>query len=871
MRKALGDNARRPRYIDTRHRRGYRFIAQPVDVNDRALNSAPPFIEPKPGILVGRTDELAELEAALSAARAGRRSVVMVTGEAGIGKTTLIRAFLSHGARADDPRIAFGQSAEHYGAAEPYHCIFEALMRACRAPWGDEVLRALDQHAPQWLAQMRSLVEPSRLRALQRRTANATRERMQRELTEALEAAASRSPLVLWLEDLHWADVSTIDWLAAFARRPESARILLIGTYRTAESSAAGWYAMHDELRRQGKVRDLALAPLARAAVAAYVDARFTPAAKAVASLARLASEIHRRTGGRPLFMVGVLNELVAKGILTCQDGAWSVGDTVQGDALNIPLDLWQVIDRQIDRLGPAVVRLLEVASAAGSEFSVAAVAAGAQRELDEVDTLCNELARRHQFLNRAGVEEWPDGTIASRFGFVHALYREAFYERLPAGRRAALHRRTGERLAQGHGDRASEIATQLAMHFERGSDAARAVFYLQQAGEMAVRRRASTEAAAHFERALDLLAILPDDRSRDEREVALRLRMSQPLIACHGFGSTVFEANAAKARDLCDRLADAHGRFAARRVVWNHSLMRQPVPATLALARELMTEAGHDPVKRALAHRALGCSLLHAGELREADRTLQEGLMLADSARDADFAPYGEHPGMICRTFAAWTRALMGNRDQAVDLAESGVEHARRREEPHGLAFALVTIGLAYTFLRDAVRADRVANEVLALSSEYQFPQWIAFAQEIHGWVACQRGDFASGVDLIGQAMDRLHATGARSHRTRMFANLAASCLALGDTDAAARHLDAAFVCRSTQGEHYYAPRLFCLRAALLKKRGADIAAIEASLAEALSIARRQGADIGGQHGFCQLTAPTAADAPRGTSRFDR
>jgi len=850
LRKALRDDARRPRYIETLHRRGYRFIARPAGARLAGdIGGLPGHLEPEHRILVGREGELAQLNEALALACAGKRQVVLITGEAGIGKTTLVRTFLARATQAMDVHVAWGQTAEHYGASEAYHSVLDALMRSCRGPYGESLLRALDQHAPLWLVQMPTLVGPSRLRALQRRTAGATQERMLRELTEALEAAAAASPIVLWLEDLHWADVSTIDWLASFARRPETARLLVIGTYRPAEASVERHpvHAMRDELRRHGQSRELSLGSLSRSAVGEYVAVRFTPRPEAAASLSQLATEVHNRTEGSPLFMVGVLDELVAKGVLARVEGGWSVREAASIRGLGISRDLQQAIERLVERLQPAAARLLEIASIAGAEFSVAAVAAGAGISIDEADTACNEITRRHQLLCAGGTEEWPDGTIASRFGFVHALYREALHERLSAGRRVELHRRIGERLEQGYRDRADEIAAQLAMHFERGRAAPRAILYLQKAGETAVRRSASHEAAAHFGRALELLETLPQSRSRDELEVALRLALSVPLVAIHGMGSTLVEACATEAGKLCDRLGDSRGRFAAHRVVWNNSLMRHPLPRTLAHARELMTlaEAAQEPVELALAHRALGCSLLYVGEHREADRLLARGIVLADRIPDAEFARYGEHPGMICRVFGAWAKSLMGFPEQAARLANSGIEHARRRDDPHGLAFALVTAGLVCLFQRDVVRADRAATEILALSQEHKLPQWVAFGREIKGWVTCRLGNPAAGIELMEQALGQLHATGAVTHSSRMLANIAESYLAAGKPDIARLRLDAALTHRVNHGEHYYAPELYRLQALVLEKEGATFAIIEASLIQALEIARKQEAGL--------------------------
>ncbi|MDH4173317.1 MAG: AAA family ATPase [Betaproteobacteria bacterium] len=850
LRKALRDNARRPRYIETLHRRGYRFIAQPEGPRSSADTSRlPSHFEPVHGLLVGREGELSQLNEALALACAGARQVVLIHGEAGIGKTALVRTFLARVMQATDIHIAWGQTAEHYGASEAYHPVLDALTRSCRGPYGERLLQALDRHAPLWLVQMPTTVAPSRLRALRRRTAGATPERMLRELTDALEGTAAVSPIVLWLEDLHWADVSTIDWLASFARRPERARVLVIGTYRPAEGSVElqPMHAIGDELRRQGQIREVALQPLSRSAVGEFIAARFAARPEAAGSLSQLAAEVHRRTEGSPLFMLGVLDELVAKGVLACQDDRWSVRESAQLRELALPRQLQQVIERQIERIAPAAARLLEIASVAGADFSAAAIAAGAGVSVAEADAACHEITRRHRFLCSSGTDEWPDGTVAGRFSFAHALYREALYERLPAARRVELHRLIGERLAQAFDERLDEIAAQLAMHFERARAAPQAILFLQKAGETAWRRSASHESAAHFERALALLETRPPGRARDELEEALRLALTVPLIAMHGLGSTNVQACATQARDLCERLGDSRGRFIAHRVVWNNSLMRHPLPATLAHARRLMdlAEPEHRPVEAALAHRALGCTLICAGEHREADRLLEHGIALADRMPDADFVRYGEHPGMICRVFGAWAKSLMGFPDQAARLADAGVAHARRRDDPHGLAFALVTVGLVHLILRDAVRADRMCREILSLSQEYKLPQWSAFGQEIRGWTTGRLGDATAGIEIMEQALAQLHATGAVTHSSRMLANLAEGYLAVGNVERARARLDAALAHRAKHGEHYYAPELYRLQALVLDKEGAAFEPIEASLIEAIEIARRQEASL--------------------------
>jgi DNA-binding winged helix-turn-helix (wHTH) protein len=863
LRKALRDDARRPRYIETLHRRGYRFIGKPATKGAAAPQLAA-------GILVGRERELAELRDALARAAAGTRQIVFVSGEPGIGKTSLVKAFVAR--VTGDAHVAWGQSAEHYGASEPYLPLLDALARSCRGPAAERFIAALDRHAPTWLAQIPSLVGPGARRDLARRAAGVTRERMLRELTDALEAVAESTPIVLWLEDLHWADVSTIDWLASFARRLESARVLVIATYRPAEALAPGHplRGMQDELSRQGRCRELALTPLSRSAVAEYLALRLATPTESTEMFCRLADQVHQHTDGTPLFVVGVLDDLLDRGVLAQTGDRWTIHDRGAAVALGIPLDLRRLIDRQLDRLERAEASLLEVASVVGATFSAAAVAVGAGVSEGDVEAMLNDLARRQQLIHAYGAEEWPDGTVATRFGFHHALYREALYERLPAGRRVELHRRVGERVEQAFGDRAGEIAGELAMHFERGREAPKAIHYLHAAGRGAGDRGAAREAAAYFTRALDLIGASPASRARDALEAQVRLALCMPLIALHGFGAAAVEACATRAQALYGELGDARGRFAANRVVWNASLMRHPVPRTLGLARELMAlaRAAGDPAARALAHRALGTSLKLAGELAEAADLLIEGVALSDTVADDLFADYGEHPGMICRAFAGWVMALMGRLDTAARLADDAIEHARRRTHPHGLAFALVSSGLVYVFQRGVSQAEQIGREVIALAREHGLPQWLSFGQEITGWVRVRRGEIAEGIRLQEEGLQTLLATGARTHLSRMRANLAESYLAAQQPAMARKHLTAARDHRESHGEQYYTAELLRLEARLLEMEGAPRDHTEKRLLDAIDIAQRQRAALLELRAATSLARFRAAHGERALAR---
>ena len=304
---------------------------------------------------------------------------------------------------------------------------------------------------------------------------------MLRELTEALEVAATAKPLILLLEDLHWADVSNVDWLATFARRREPAAVLVVATDRPFEviTPRHPLRAIKQELLAQDCARESALRDLTQEDTFDYVRARFPPAPGMDNATAALAARIHGHTEGRPLLMVSVADDLMAHGQLAGTQSGWVVEPSAGAQQLPVPKNIDRIVEGRIDKLDDTARSVLEIASVGGIRVSAAALAAAAGMPVIESEALCASIAASTQLLVEEGADEWPDGTLASRFGFAHVLYRDAIYRRIPAARRQALHHRIGLRLEQGYGARAGEIASDLAMHFERSRDFSRAVHYL--------------------------------------------------------------------------------------------------------------------------------------------------------------------------------------------------------------------------------------------------------------------------------------------------------------------------------------------------------------------------------------------------------
>ena len=383
VRAALRDGLHGQEYIETVPGRGYRFVAtdEISELDDAPSTLAVP-LRGGPGPVVGRGREMEYLVNRFREAERGERRLIFLAGEPGVGKTTLVNRFLEHLAGRSHTTCAIGQCVMHHGAGEAYAPVLEALGRLGHDGSGYDVIRVLERHAPMWLVQLPSLVDSAELERLQKRVLGATRERMVRELNEALEQLTAKHTLVLVLEDLHWTDVATVDLLTSIAQRPEPARLLIVATYRPAEAivSAPDFRTMVHELEARGLCEHFDLELLTPGAVAAYVSARIGGE-----YTQDVAAAVYQRSDGNALFMVNLFEHLVETHALRRRDRRWVVD--VDSTALTqVPDGLRPFIERRLDTLSDKDRALLEVASVVGVEFSAAAAGAGWPRSGEEQD-----------------------------------------------------------------------------------------------------------------------------------------------------------------------------------------------------------------------------------------------------------------------------------------------------------------------------------------------------------------------------------------------------------------------------------------------------------------------------------------------------
>jgi tetratricopeptide (TPR) repeat protein len=870
LRQALEDDAQAPRFIETVRGRGYRFVAK-VTIADRSSGQRQPgaSADPAPGFvprtaqsfvirpasLVGREIELARLHQWFDTALEGVRRVGFIIGEAGIGKTTLVDAFMAQVESEEALWIGHGQCVDQYGAGEAYLPLLEALGRMCRGPQGGQLLALLRRQAPSWLVQMPALLSEAERVALQREESGTTQARMLRELAEAVEQITAERPLLLVLEDLHWSDASTLAWLSYVARRPEAARLLVLATYRPVEAIVAAHplRALTHELRGRGQCEELLLDYLSEDAVAAYLAGR-CPGREIPAGLAHM---LHQRTDGNPLFLVTLVNTLVREGKLVEGTAGWELPEGLEAIAVDVPEGLRHLIELHLENVPPEDQTILEAGSVVGAEFSAAAVAAGVELEAESVEARCEAMTRRAQFVQAVGSEAWPDGTVAARYRFLHALHQEVLYNRIPPGQRNRWHRQIGKRLEAGHGGKASEIAAELAEHFVRGGDAPRAVQYLRHAGENARQRSAYQEAIAHLTRGIEVLGKLPDTVERARREVDLQTTLGLTYMAAKGYATPEVGTAYARALALCQQLDDAAQLGRVLGGSWIFHLARAEFHTAREMAEQMLElgETTNDPDILGPAHHGVGQVLFHTGEFAPAKENLEQAFALftRQLLSSPDAIPSVQDGRVISLGFLAFSLWHLGYPDQAFQKAQEALTLARELSHPFTLAYALFFVAAVHGYRGEHARVHQPNEEMLALSLEHGFPVFVAAGTFIRSLMLIAQGkiEIAEGIAQISQTIDAYRETGAVSGFPMLLAVLAELQMAVGQVEGGLDSLSEAQATVDRTGERRYDMRLSLLKGKLLLGQASrqqeggihreKIAEAEACFTRAVDVARQQ------------------------------
>jgi tetratricopeptide (TPR) repeat protein/predicted Ser/Thr protein kinase len=707
---------------------------------------------------VGRDSERQALDASFAAAAAGAGTMVCVTGEPGLGKTTLVEEFLE-GLRAERGTawIARGRCSERLGGADALMPVLEVLDTLLRGDSGDQAARILRRFAPVWYLQVAPSLGDSTQEALVEQSKAASPERMKRELHAFVEELARLRPVVFALEDVHWADESTCDIVSYLGSRCADLPVLVVATYRPSEllSARHRFLQVKQQWQRGSASRDVPLGFLGPEDVERLVALRF-PEHRFPPELLEL---VRAKTEGNPLFLSDMLRFLRDSQVVRQDERGWALVRAIAEFQKEIPASIRNMIQLKIDRLSEEDRRLLVTASVQGIQLDSAVVAKALGRDPADVEERLQELETLHGFVQAVGEQEFPDHTLTVRYRFVHVFYQNALYASLAPSRRVALSATVAAAIVAFSGDKLPALAADLAVLYEAARDFARAAPFFLSAARHAARLFAYPEAALLAQRGLRAVETLPDSEERARLEHPLSVTLGVSLMATKGYAAPEVEAAYRRSRDLAVRLQDDRRLFPAQWALWTVLLIGGRLREALEVAEQMQVaaEASTETATGVEALHALGVTKGYLGRLEEGCQHLKQVLARYDPARHAFFSSlYVLDPMLSSLSMLGRFEVLQGRMDEALKHVDEALAHARRLDHEQSIAYA--------TFFQAWVRHERGemdevvtwADSAIALCREqgglHQIAQWAHIAR---GSALCALGRVKDGVAEMRSSLE--------------------------------------------------------------------------------------------------------------------
>ena len=835
LRQALGDDARESVFIQTVPRRGYRFIAPVGDaaaLPSLPVASVPPMNERIEGEhpIVGRDAVLGRLQQAVAAARGGQRQIVFIVGEAGIGKSTLAERAASHAGLA----VAHGQCIEHYGEAEPYMPVLEALNTFCRTDSGGAVIELMRRIAPTWLLQLPWFVRDEDRRELQREGAVATQDRMLREFGELIDRLTAEQPLLMVLEDLHWSDHATVQLLDYLARRRGSSALMVLGTFRPTELIFKDHplAALRQELRLRRLSLDIDLEYLSEAELGEYLAARVGfPAPES------FVRQLHAQTSGLPLFVAAVVDELIASGQLGQEAGRWQFPDADRA----VPRSIAAVIETQLNRLAPEQQRALGAASVSGLEFMHLTLAAVLGLGPEAMHTQLEDAATRLPWLHASGTSSLQDGRLAGRYRFAHAIYRQVLYGRLPGLQRLQWHRQWAAVIADTHAATLPEVAAELALHFERGDAPAEAAAQLAIVATRAMACGAPSDALQAARHALALA------KGRMLPALELELRVAEAVALTRLAVITAPEVVSAFERALALGALNSPAWHRALQGAWWVAFSRAELGRARALAAEMLDLAARrsDAALQLAGLNATGMIQMVSGEFDAARLSLGNALdIYATVSTELPPTSFVLDPGVEAAEGLAMVCWIAGEPRRARQLAEQAVSLAAANRNPLSEVTALYSASIMHALAGEFDAVHTLTERIYSLVEDHALPEKRSGFGWLHGQalVACERAD--EGLAEMRAAAKAAQDLGIRTGLCGFHYHFAMACRLAGREAEAAASVEAGLALTAELGETMLLAPMLLMRAEAELVRGAAEQA-GASLQQAIGTARAQGAAL--------------------------
>lgn len=632
-----------------------------------------------------------------------------------------------------------------------------------RLPGGafDHTMRQL---APTWFAQIASLSpdSPSDMRVLAD-IKTASQERLKREMATFLQEASRSHPIIIFLDDLHWADESTVNVLTYLASKFDTLPVLVIATYRPSDLLLGKHPFLHVKLGLQarGVCHDIELEFLSRADIDRYLGQEFTDHCFPT----EFGDLIYAKTEGSPLFMTDLLRYLRDQQALRQTDGRWQLAQPLAEMRNDLPESVRSMVQRKLDQLNDADRKLLVAASVQGQEFDSAVLARTLGIDPGEIEDRLEALENSHTLVRLVEECELPDRTVTLRYRFVHALYQNALYASLKPTRRASLSSAVAEALLAHHGERASALAVNLALLFEAARDWTRATDYYLVAARNAVQVFANHEAVALARHGLELLGALPDGAERARKELRLQLTLSIPLVYLKTQASPEALATFIRARELCTQLGEEEPLFSVQYgLAWGYYTKGDWGQACQQAQQcWLLAEARQDSVLLLQSHYLMGLVQSQAGEFLSAREHLEQAIAIYSPEQHQFCAfVYGSDPGVYSSSLLSRTLWYLGYPDQAIKVLEETLRLARQIKHPVSQGLALISACSSYRNYRQPQKVREMAGQAIAIGTEHGLTQ-IVFAMIMSGWATVILDDRDAGIAQMQRALDAIRATGTK------------------------------------------------------------------------------------------------------------
>jgi class 3 adenylate cyclase/predicted ATPase len=783
--------------------------------------------------LVGRESEVTLLLERWHQVKEGHGQIILLSGEAGIGKSRLVHMLKEHVANDLHTRWEC-RSLPYYQhtALYPLTDLFQRTLQWQPDETPDEKLGKLEQALRPYrlpleetvplFAPFLALPVPEHRYPPLTLSPQRQRQKTLETLVAILLELAEQQPVLFIVEDLHWTDPTTLELLNLVLDQTPTAPLLTVLTCRP--TFQPSW--THRSYLTEVSVTRLAQ-PQVERMIERVVGGKTLPP--------EVRQQIIAKTDGVPLFVEEITKAILESGSLTEVDAHYELTGSLSTFA--IPATLQDSLMARLDRLMTAKV-IAQLGATIGRQYAYELLHVVSQ--LDTI-TLQRELGKlvEAEIVYQRGVP--PQSTYV----FKHALIQDAAYASLLKSTRQQYHQRIAQVLEEQFPEATVTQPELIAHHYTEAGHTEKAVHYWHHAGQRAVERSAHVEAIAHLRQGLKLLQTLPETPERLQREVDMLIALGVSLIATKGYGAPEVRETYTYARQLCEYLEDPHQLFPVLRGLWLYYFTCAEYQTAHALGEQLLTltQQSQDTARRVAARRVLGATLFQLGAVADAHTHFTQGIALYDPQQHRGSAVrYGEDAGVICHSLDALVLWFLGYPDQGKVRNDAAVTLAQQSAHPFSLSVILGLAAIFHQYRREVRAVQACAEAAMKLAQEQGFPLWMTHGAILRGGALVQQGQTQEGIEQIHLGLTTYRATGAEILRPYWLALLAEAYGIMGQLEEGLTALAEALTLAETTGGRWYESELYRLKGELLLQQHSDNQAdAESCFHHALDIARNQ------------------------------